>query len=1161
MLSLIFSPVRARARQLIAGQPGPAWIGTTALLLALVMLVAWPMVGHSVTLEYSNFVGGSSDETISAMHVTGGGEAIVVGTTDSVDFSDPFPTHAEGPLGSDDGFIYQMDAGGTALNFVTLLGGSDSDTINDLAVDSIGNILVAGATDSDDFPMINPRFGVLQGGTDAFVTKLDSMGVLIPGPTGFSTYYGGDGQTSANAIALDGDDHIYIAGVTAAPDLVLRNPWQADLAGSDDGFITQFTFQPNASRYDIEYATYFGGSANDRIDQLIASETDRFLISDTGDLFIAGHTSSPAEDSSGSPDFPVKHALQPTEGGSQDVFLARLSRGGQELLFSTYLGGSNDDFVTGFAMDDKQHYLLSGYTSSDDWPTRNALMPTYPEGSSSDMGTIAKVDRSGRFLHFSTYLGAAGDDRVLAIAPIKRNLIDNVDGKIYVAGITDSNAFPVKDAYQWFHSGDGDGFLATLGASGRAINFSTYFGGSEIDEIVAVKPNRLSLMDSVIFAGHTDEEGSSVIFPTAVQPPISPHAGSRDTFVGRFDEINIGPRPPVLWLETDLEAMYPEAASAPKPFPVTFELKFQDRIPGPDVRGVTSFSTRLYYDPSELRYVGHTWDPEWSPFSGFDGLSAAPIIKDLNKIADGVLEARLFWPPGQIPQRIDSLVAGIGNEVYLATIEFELLGIGHFTDIPPLPSQHVTVEIDELSDASVEGELNEVITGLPGVQFVERRCDTLIGDCDCSCRVWLFEVQAGLENYLFRTYNHTIPKDSAPICMKLDYDVMTVLDLQNIISHYHRERNCIDMTALHGGTMSCSSSSELLTFGTPITGNGVNVSVDLTLNTGNTVNPSLVSAVIGYSPMDMTITGASIGSAAASVGKEIGFRVVGDELRLVVYDLGETIIPDGHIATIHLTLKSGKNLNLDMVESSAAATSSSLSDFELCDLNSNRIFNGLLINAFPTTSELITSLYVSMFNRAPDEEGLNFWLDYAQTLGLNDFELMDEIAAGFASHPAFSAIYGSLSNADFVKELYMNIGGNLGDPTGRKYWVDQLNLGAPRSEVVAEFTFGVIAANLTSRNFPDLTSSELSAAQQRQTYLQNRVDVSLAYVAQIGSQSNLNSATDPLDLASLMLDDGYLASMAIIECVDAGHASRTAHLAFLATHPSLVGIIAYPSCP
>ena len=1122
------------------------------------------------TLVYSNFVGGSRDETVSAMEVTSAGEAIVVGTTASADFADLQPPHTEGLLGRENGFIYQMNANGTALDFVTLLGGSGNDAINDLAIDSGGNILVAGATASNDFPLVNPRFGVLQARTDAFVTKLNPTGQLITGPTGFSTYYGGDGQTSANAIALDGDDHIYIAGVTSASDLVLRNPWQAHLAGRDDGFIVQFTFHANASRYDIEYATYFGGSANDSIDQLIASDTSRFLISDTGDLFIAGHTSSPAEDRDGLPDFPIKHALQPVQGGRQDVFLARLSRGGQELLFSTYLGGSNDDFLTDFAMDDEQHYLLSGYTSSDDWPTHNALIPTYPEGSRNDMGTIAKVDRSGRFLHFSTYLGAAGDDRVLAVAPIAKHPTRNVDGKIYVAGITDSNAFPVKDAYQWFHTGNSDGFLVTLGASGRAINFSTYFGGTETDEIVAVKPNVLSPMDSVIFAGHTNEERSSVMFPTALSSPIFPHAGRRDTFVGRFDDIGIGPRPPVLWLETDLDAMHPEAASAPNPFPVTFKLKFQDRpnFSPPAVRGVTSFSTRLYYDPSELRYVDHVWDPGWANWKNLVGLSAAPIITTLNPIASGVLEIRLFWPPGHIPERIDGLVNGKGNEAYLADIEFELLGVGHFTDAPPLPSQHITVEIDQLSDASVEGELNETVTGLPGVQFVERRCDTLIGDCDCSCRVWLFEVQAGLENYLSRTpVSPPPPKDDVPVCMKLDYDVMTVVDLQNIISHYYRERDCSDMTTLHSGIMSCSSSSELLTFGTPTPtppGHPGDISVDLILNTGNTVNPSLVSAVIDL-PTGVTVTGARIGSAAASVGKEIGFQILNDELRLVVYDLGERVIPDGHMATIDLQLGSGQtinNLDLDM-QSSAAATSSSSSAFEQCNLHSNSIVNGQVvgINAPPTTSELIASLYVSMFNRAPDEDGFNFWLNHAINSGLSDFQLMYEMATGFAAHPAFGQTYDHLSDDDFVQELYMNIGGSQGDSNGVNFWVSQINAGTSRADVVADFTFGVLAADLTSSNFHNLTPAELSAAQERQDHLQNRVDVSLAYIEQMGSQSNLNPATNPLILSSLMLDDGYLASMAIIECVDASQASRDAHLAFLTPPPSLSAIIAYPSCP
>ncbi|MEA3638312.1 MAG: DUF4214 domain-containing protein [Lamprobacter sp.] len=208
-----------------------------------------------------------------------------------------------------------------------------------------------------------------------------------------------------------------------------------------------------------------------------------------------------------------------------------------------------------------------------------------------------------------------------------------------------------------------------------------------------------------------------------------------------------------------------------------------------------------------------------------------------------------------------------------------------------------------------------------------------------------------------------------------------------------------------------------------------------------------------------------------------------------------------------------------------------------------------------TTPELITSLYVSMFNRAPDQDGFNFWLNQAQLSGLNDFELMDQMAAGFSQHPAFDAIYGDVDNAGFVEALYLNIGGNPGDADGQQFWVDRLNAGEARSVVVAEFTYGVLTADITAENFPGLSAEELAAAQLRQDQLQNRVDVSQFYVVQMGAQSNLSPGTDPMDLDSLMQDLGYVSSIAILNDLGADTAVRDERLDFLATNPTPTEVI------
>ncbi|MBK5931776.1 SBBP repeat-containing protein [Halochromatium salexigens] len=941
------------------------------------------------TLDYSSLVGSDGEEAINAMYVTSAEEAIVAGWTDSTDFAtnagatEIGPTdEGESTLGGDIGFIYQMAADGSSLDFVTLLGGSDDDVIRDLAV-SGGNIYVAGSTDSEDFPLVNPLFRVLTDGTNAFVTKLSAAGALVAeGANGFSTYYGGNGDTSANAVAVDNDGSIYIAGVTDAPDLVLRNPLYSRLAGGDDGFIVQFA--PNGTS--LDYATYYGGSDDDSIEKLIVSNSldtvSRPLVSDTGDLFLAGHTESSATDRDGTSDFPVKHALQPALGDGQDVFLARIARGGQELVFSTYIGGSDDDVLTDFALDAEGNYLLSGYTTSEDWPTENAIIPNYPfDPDGDEMGTLVKIDKSGRFRHFATYLGAAGDDRALAVAAGTNAAGEDV---VYVAGTTDSNAFPIQNAFQGYHAGEGDGFLAILDGSGQTMRFSSYFGGSEADQIVAIRPSNPTSDTSVIFSGMTDEEDSA-LFP--IESPVqAEHAGDIDTFVARFDTIELGPRLPVLRLgsaddsadpldpdnnnfssigDADAAKIYLSDTIYPPSVidGVGFVLRLDDRT-NPGDPGVIAFSTKLYFDTSVLASPNLEW-ADTTVLNQANKTPGGPLT-----CTDGVCDIFVFQPagtgtlPGGRP-RLDS------DDSQLAIISFDF--VDGEADID---SQEVVVGLQEVATAVVEGDLDDVISGLPGTRFVERRCNDILGDCDCSGRVQLFEVQSAVTYALnpaplpFDLDTDPGPgdpstagpaldgtTDSRPICIKTNYVGMSVSDLsanpmegidadQSIIANYlagteeeepdtggEDEAGGEDSVSesMGMGTLSASSesgvnpdtsTSERLDFVSPQI-SGSTVSYDLKLSASD--EPSGLFIDIFYDPAHVEDPSAITGAALSSVGKQVVYNVVEPGwLRLVAYGINLTTIPDGILATVELELAPGSTIDDLMLEMKAAAAIPSL---------------------------------------------------------------------------------------------------------------------------------------------------------------------------------------------------------------------------------------------
>ncbi|MEA3640805.1 MAG: SBBP repeat-containing protein [Lamprobacter sp.] len=913
------------------------------------------------TLEYANFVGGSGDERVSGMHVMTTGEVIVVGTTSSANFAEDSNPREIGPedgdgtvsLGRDNGFVYKVNTNGS-LAFVTLLGGGSSDALHDLAVDSSDNIYVAGSTSSNDFPLVNPLFGVLTGRSDAFVTKLNSTGQLDK-TTGFSTYYGGNGETSANAVAIDDVGDIYIAGVTAAPDLVLRNPLYPTLSGGrgKDGFIAQFAL--NGNRASLEYATYFGGSRDDSIDKLIVSNSldtaGRSLASDTGDLFFVGRTASPATDRNDNPDFPRKHALQAELGGRQDGFLARIARGGQELVFSTYVGGSNEDVIADFAIDAEGNYLLAGYTSSADWPTQNAMIPDYPAGSRNKMGTLAKIDKSGRFRHFATYLGAAGNDQALAVAAGK-----NSDGEdvIYVAGITDSNAFPTQNAYQGYHAGNGDGFLAILDGSGQAIRNSSYFGGGATDEIIAIRPADPVSDLSVSFAGNTQELRSGAPFPDdSTQDLIAPHAGRLDTFVAQLDLVSadLGPRLPVLWLGSDDDAtnpiyksdtIYPPSVNGTPA--IGFVLRLEDR---PALaKGIISFSTRVSFDPEVLANP----DLDWENTDGSSILNDPSITKRFQTLGVNPDTGMEEWEISVFQRDNDATRIDTGlDDDQLATISFSF--VPDQADIAP---QEVVVSLQEVASAAIEGDLDAVISGLPGTRFVDRRCNDILGDCDCSGQVQLFELQSA------ETYFTNDPA-AAPICLKSNYVSMTGTDLDTVVTTNYlggvtepdasggggsEEGGELGVSESMGmGTLAASSAhgmslgtstSERLDFVSPQI-SGSTVSYDLILNASE--EPSVLSADIYYDPAHVEDPSAITGTALSSVGKQVVYNVVEPGwLRLVAYGINRTTIPDGILATVELKLAPGSTIDDLMLEMKAAAAIPSLGHD--IDLHSNGVEDG-----------------------------------------------------------------------------------------------------------------------------------------------------------------------------------------------------------------------------
>jgi len=333
--------------------------------------------------------------------------------------------------------------------YSTLLGGSGDDIPIHIAVDAVGNAYVTGYTSSLDFPVASPIRGGNHGGLDAFVTKISAAGDGLV----YSTYLGGTGDDSGQSIIVDPSGNAYLTGYTRSYDFPIKNAIQTRLRGSTEAFVTKI----NADGSDLVYSTYLGGSSE--------NYGWGIAVDSLGNTLVRGDTSSR--------DFPIVHAIQPTHGGgSFNCFLTKLSADGNSFVYSTYWGGSIGEGGIGLAVDAAGNAYLAGYTASNDFPTVNPIQSRHV-GSGFD-AFLSKFSADGQKVFYSTYLGGSRPEWQYGISV-------DPDGNAYVSGYTESVAFPVVNALQATNHGGIDAFVAKVNASGSALVYSTYLGGSADD--------------------------------------------------------------------------------------------------------------------------------------------------------------------------------------------------------------------------------------------------------------------------------------------------------------------------------------------------------------------------------------------------------------------------------------------------------------------------------------------------------------------------------------------------------------------------------------------------------------------------------------------------------------------------------------------------------
>ncbi len=307
----------------------------------------------------------------------------------------------------------------------------------------------------------------------------------------------------------------YLSGATwdYFEDVVVDSSGNSYFVGSTDASRVATLIKLNSAGSAVLYSVTFGVTISPQFANPYNSGIS-VAIDSAGQASVAGITSTN--------DFPTVSAFQSVYGGgSSDAFVSKFAADGSSLIYSTYFGGSGNDAANGIAVDDANNTYITGSANS-----ANAFPLQFPlQGFNGTQDAfVAKLIAGGSALAYSTFLGGSGLDSGEAIA------VDTA-GNASVVGWTESANFPVTtNVSQNSLRGSRDAFVTSLNASGSAWRYSTYLGGTAIDE---ARDLVLDATGNVIITGWT----RSTDFPYN-RGPQSANAGGADAFVTVLDGVN-----------------------------------------------------------------------------------------------------------------------------------------------------------------------------------------------------------------------------------------------------------------------------------------------------------------------------------------------------------------------------------------------------------------------------------------------------------------------------------------------------------------------------------------------------------------------------------------------------------------------------------------------
>jgi len=329
---------------------------------------------------YATYLGGSGEESIADMAVDKKGGFVVCGYTASEDFPVTDGAFQDTSGGGFDAFVSRIVPGGeTQLTYSTYLGGSGDDcdgAVQDerllrqaVAVMPGGNIVVAGMTWSEDFPVTEGALQTEHSEFSAEYVDNSDIYVTVLDPTGedqlvYSTLLGGPGRDVAEDLVVRNDDKVNLLGLSRSADFpVTPNAYQGGLLGWQDAVVVQLKVLTDIPPEEqLRYSTYFGGSLGGAEGKEGRDAGNALYMLRSGDIVISGVA--------GSTDFPTTDGS--TLKGDNDIFITRLDtskKPEKQLVSSILFGGSSAETISvGPVNDGFTTVYIAGATRSADLP-------------------------------------------------------------------------------------------------------------------------------------------------------------------------------------------------------------------------------------------------------------------------------------------------------------------------------------------------------------------------------------------------------------------------------------------------------------------------------------------------------------------------------------------------------------------------------------------------------------------------------------------------------------------------------------------------------------------------------------------------------------------------------------------------------------------------